>query len=66
MSVVLCPTLREALRVTLLRRRGCANSSRSWGASALGRQRRGRVSRLEATVVGSADLKQLAWKPPWR
>ncbi|MFB2819231.1 hypothetical protein [Umezakia ovalisporum] len=29
-------------------------------ASALGRQRRGRVSRLEATVVGFPDLKQLA------
>lgn len=27
--------------------------------SPLGRQRRGRVSRLEATVVGSADLKEL-------
>jgi hypothetical protein len=26
-----------------------------------GRQRRGRVPRLEATVVGSTDLKQLAW-----
>ncbi|MFN6517832.1 MAG: hypothetical protein RMY29_025560 [Nostoc sp. CreGUA01] len=29
-------------------------------ASALGRQCVGRVSRLEATAVGSADLKQLA------
>jgi len=28
----------------------------------LGRQRCGRVSRLEATVVGSAELKQLAWE----
>ncbi|MEH2136828.1 hypothetical protein [Nostoc sp.] len=28
--------------------------------SPLGRQRRGRVSRLEATVVGSADLKELS------
>ncbi|WP_193194655.1 hypothetical protein [Nostoc sp. MG11] len=28
----------------------------SRGASALGRQRRGRVSRLEATVVGFPDL----------
>ncbi|WP_193197667.1 hypothetical protein [Nostoc sp. MG11] len=35
--------------MTLLRRYRCANGSSSWGASALG---------------GSADLKQLAWKPP--
>ncbi|NDJ24235.1 hypothetical protein GS682_21810 [Nostoc sp. B(2019)] len=34
----------------------------SRGASALGRQRRGRVSRLEATVVGFPDLKHLAFK----
>ena len=37
-------------------------SQKSKGASVLGRQRRGRVSRLEATVVGSAELKQLALK----
>jgi len=41
---------------------GQVKSQKSKGASALGRQRRGRVSRLEATVVGSADLKQLAFK----
>jgi transposase len=31
------------------------------GGSALGRQCVGRVSRLEASAVGRADLKQLAW-----
>ncbi|MEH2178065.1 hypothetical protein [Nostoc sp.] len=36
---------------------------RSWGKPPRGTAER--VSRLEATVVGSADLKQLAWKPPW-
>ncbi|MBD2494376.1 hypothetical protein [Nostoc sp. FACHB-280] len=36
----------------------------AWGATALGRQRRGRVSRLEATVVGFADLKHVAWRIP--
>ncbi|MEH2007870.1 MAG: hypothetical protein V7K81_22575 [Nostoc sp.] len=35
-----------------------------WGASALGRQCVGRVSRLKATAVGSTDLKHLAWFPP--
>ncbi|MBD2301017.1 hypothetical protein [Nostoc sp. FACHB-190] len=38
--------------------------SGAWGATALGRQRRGRVSRLEATVVGFADLKHVAWRIP--
>ncbi|MBN3896569.1 MAG: hypothetical protein HWQ41_15280 [Nostoc sp. NOS(2021)] len=33
-------------------------------ASALGRQCVGRLRRLEATAVGSADLKQLPSAPP--